>query len=185
MNRTGFKVMMLVMTLGGLVVAPAYGQESLRSGLDKCASISNAAERLFCFDSLAAGQDDQARANNSVAPTPSASMSASGSSPVAAARPTRPVVNPDNTGSTDFGLELEQVKQGPQTLTSRYAGAFTGWTGDTVFQLQNGQVWKQVETGRLSFRAENPVITIRRGWFGAFYLKVEGANKQVRVKRIK
>jgi len=173
------------MTLSGLAAMPATAQESLRSGLDKCASISNAAERLFCFDSLAAGKESPARSSNAATATPSATMSASSSAPVAAARPTRPRVNPDNAGSNDFGLELEQVREGPQTMTSNYAGTFTGWKGDTVFQLENGQVWKQVESGRLSFRAENPVITIRRGWFGAFYLKVEGANKQIRVKRIK
>lgn len=185
MNRTGFKVVMLVMTMGGLAVTTATAQESLRSGLEKCAAISNAAERLFCFDSLAAGGESQAASSRPATAAPVTQDRGSSRTPVAAARPARPAVSPGGPGGDNFGLELEQAKEGPQTMTSNFAGTFTGWAGDTVFQLENGQVWKQVESGRLSFRAERPVITIRRGWFGAFYLKVEGANKQIRVKRIK
>ena len=70
-------------------------------------------------------------------------------------------------------------------ITSRYVGEFEGWEGDTVFELENGQVWKQSESGRLSWRAINPEITIKRGMFGGYRLSVEGVNKSVRVVRLK
>ncbi len=179
MKRIGFSVILLALLTAG----PANAQESLRQGLERCASIRNAAERLFCFDSLAAGN---------VATEPAQSSSAQVARPVAntpVARP--PASNPapprreTSAEGGDFGLELEKTREGPQSISSRYDGTFDGWDGDTVFRLENGQVWQQAESDRLAFKAERPVITIRRGWFGVYYLKVEGANKQIRVKRIK
>ncbi len=184
MNRSGLSVMALVMTFGGLAAAPAAAQDSLRAGLDNCAAIRNAAERLFCFDSLAAGTEARMQSNSAATEVSTTPGTSTNSMPAAAARPPRQPAGNANDGG-DFGLELEQAREGPQTLTSYYDGSFTGWTGDTVFPLENGQVWKQVESGRLVVRAERPLVTIRRGWFGAFYLKVEGSNKQIRVKRIK
>ena len=185
MNRPGLSVMALVMTFGGFAAAPAAAQESLRAGLDNCAVIRNAAERLFCFDSLAAGTEARMQSNSAATEVSTTTSTTTNSMPVAAARPPQqPATNANNDGG-DFGLELEQAREGPQSQSSRYDGSFTGWTGDTVFPLENGQVWKQVESGRLVVRAERPQVTIRRGWFGAFYLKVEGSNKQIRVKRIK
>lgn len=185
MKKSGIRLLALSLFLGGYTAVPAAAQESLQSGLDKCAAIRNAAERLFCFDSLAAGKESTPPTASSGGAQAAATSASSGTAPAAAARQTRPPVSQRDNDDSGFGLELANQRSGPQSLTSRYDGTFTGWTGDTVFTLENGQVWKQVETDRLSFSAERPVITIRRGWFGAFYLKVEGANKQIRVKRIK
>lgn len=191
-NRTGLSISALVIAFASLVATPAAAQQSLRAGLEKCATITNAAERLFCFDSLAADQDAP-QPNSGAAASTTTRTSSSMSTPVASARPPMQPTSQPPTDATSgpasdnssFGRELEQTREGPQSITSRYSGSFTGWSGDTEFELENGQVWRQVETGRLVFDAERPVITIRRGWFGAFYLKVEGANKQIRVKRVK
>jgi hypothetical protein len=71
------------------------------------------------------------------------------------------------------------------TIVSPLVGEFTGWDGDTVFQLENGMVWKQDETDRYFTRAlVNPVVTIKAGMFSSWRLSVEGYNKWVKVKRI-
>jgi hypothetical protein len=50
--------------------------------------------------------------------------------------------------------------------------------------LENSQVWRQAEEGRLVFRSTAPLITIRRGAFGTYRLSVEGINRSVRVRRL-
>ncbi len=71
------------------------------------------------------------------------------------------------------------------TIVSRIAGPFNGWDGDTVFTLENGMVWKQSESHRFYIsEIQNPVVTIDKGLFGSWRLKVEGYNKEIQVKRI-
>lgn len=79
-----------------------------------------------------------------------------------------------------FGLENE----GQQSISSRIDGEFRGWDGDTIFKLENGQVWKQTNPGSVYYRANRPKVTITREFFG-FRMEVEGLNKRVQVKRIK
>lgn len=87
----------------------------------------------------------------------------------------------------EFGRErTKQASEGSlKKIRSRYVGEFTGWDGDTVFTLENGQVWQQIESGRMSWRATNPMITIKRGFMGSYQLSVEGVNRRIRVKRIR
>jgi hypothetical protein len=70
-------------------------------------------------------------------------------------------------------------------ITSRILGPFKGWSGKTVFTLENGMVWQQVEDDRASIVAESPSVTISPGTFGSWRLKVEGSNRTTLVKRIK
>lgn len=70
-------------------------------------------------------------------------------------------------------------------VVSRIVGPFKGWFGKTEFQLENGQVWQQVEDDRFPFNAESPGVTIVPGAFGSWRLKVEGSNRTTLVKRIR
>lgn len=169
---------MRILNICLLLLATAAGSASAdtRQDIEKCAAIRNAAERLFCFDNMAA---ELSGAGMSAMPAPAESAK---NKPAATGRAT--AVTPPPAQEDSFGLEMEQVRDSADRIQSRYDGTFNGWDGATVFRLENGQVWKQAESGRLSMKAERPVITIKRGWFGAFYLKVEGANKSIRVKRV-
>ena len=86
----------------------------------------------------------------------------------------------------EFGAELIGGREtlGPDEIQSRLVGEFVGWRGNTTFTLENGQVWRQAEEGRLVFRSDAPLITIRRGAFGTYRLTVEGVNRSVRVRRL-
>ena len=71
-------------------------------------------------------------------------------------------------------------------LVARLVGNFTGWGNNTVFKLDNGQVWEQVDDSMLSIGAiKNPKVTIKKGLISAYYLSVEGVNDSVLVRRIK
>lgn len=70
-------------------------------------------------------------------------------------------------------------------VVSRIVGPFKGWFGKTEFQLENGQVWQQVEDDRFPFNADSPGVTISPGAFGSWRLKVDGSNRTTLVKRIR
>ena len=84
-----------------------------------------------------------------------------------------------------FGSErMTQTEEETDQITSRILGEFKGWSGHTEFQLENGQVWKQSSTGLLIVRINNPTVTIKKSFFGAYNLTVEGVNSTIKVKRI-
>jgi hypothetical protein len=173
----------------------------------KCARIASDAQRLSCYDRLAtelielgvsgATDDVAERSVGQTPPTAAVPPAPSDSGP--AVSPDRSVSAPSPavasgggaaavaTNEQGFGLERVENAQGKdiKSIQSRYVGEFTGWEGDTTFTLENGQVWQQIESGRMSWTATNPVITIKRGFMGSYMLSVEGVNKKVRVKRIK
>lgn len=74
----------------------------------------------------------------------------------------------------------------PDKIVSRLTGSFRGWTGNTQFRLENGQVWQQTDdTSFGGVSLESPQVTIDKGMFGAWYLRVEGYNSRAKVKRIR
>lgn len=71
-------------------------------------------------------------------------------------------------------------------IVAHFEGEFRGWTGKTSFPLDNGQVWEQIEPGRLvAKRVNNPEVTIKPAMMGTWMLRVEGYNRSVRVQRVK
>lgn len=72
-------------------------------------------------------------------------------------------------------------------IVSRILGEFRGWRGsETVFELENGQVWKSTDPGaRLAVKLNNPTVTLTPGMMNSWFLKVEGYNSKVRVMRLK
>lgn len=68
-------------------------------------------------------------------------------------------------------------------VTSRIAGAFKGWRPGTTLTLENGQQWRVSDESSLVTRAlDRPAVTIERGAFGQWWLRVEGYNSAARVK---
>lgn len=73
------------------------------------------------------------------------------------------------------------------TIVSRIQGHFTGFTGNTRFVLENGQVWEQHNDGnRLTgVSLTNPQVTLKPSVIGnAWYLQVEGYNTTAKVRRV-
>ena len=67
-------------------------------------------------------------------------------------------------------------------IESRIISDFNGWSGDTIFELQNGQTWKQDKYQYKYFYAYRPKATIVEIG-GRNVMTVKG--KSIRVKRIK
>ena len=87
---------------------------------------------------------------------------------------------PSASGS-DVGFENARREE----FTSNIKGTFKGWYGNTLFELENGQVWQQVGGGSQPMNLESPSVTIRPGSFGSWRLQVEGYNQTATVKRIR
>jgi hypothetical protein len=64
-------------------------------------------------------------------------------------------------------------------------GHFNGWAGHTVFTLDNGEVWKQAESGSYSCPdIDNPKVTIKPMILGSWLMYVQGCSQSVRVERV-
>jgi hypothetical protein len=199
-----------------LFVWPLAQAQSTASAFTKCARIANDARRLSCYDRLASDlielgistmDTPQAAAGPVTTTNPASTESAPAATAKTSTRSAPPQTKavtvtesttavvaataPDASAATvegEFGLERTEAKQARELkkIQSRYAGEFNGWDGDTEFPLENGQVWKQIRSGRLAWHADHPMITIdRKGFMGAYRLSVEGVNRKVIVRRIK
>lgn len=73
-----------------------------------------------------------------------------------------------------------------QKFSTHLLGNFSGWSGNTSFTLNNGQVWKQAESGAGSCPTiQNPEVTIKPMILGSWLMYVQGCNESVRVERVK
>lgn len=113
-----------------------------------------------------------ATAANSIADKTTASAAPT----VASAATTVEAPSDDN-----FGKPAPQADQ----MRSRISGTFTGWTGDSQFVLENGQVWQQRYDTRWKTELDNPEVIITRHMLGLHRMEVVGTGKSVPVKRIK
>jgi hypothetical protein len=152
-----------LLTASVLLGNAALSQSSVPAAdLGDCAAIERDVERLACYDALA---------RRTTADEP----------------PIAPATASESAAAIDaFGSELIESDDidTPQEIRSRLIGEFAGWRGNTEFRLENGQVWRQAEEGRLVYEADAPLVTIRRGAFNSYRLSVEGVNRTVRVRRI-
>jgi len=97
-------------------------------------------------------------------------------------------VDPEESfGRSDLMEEqrLRQERKEPGEISSRLKGPFKGWRGNTVFELENGQRWVQMDDDTFYISEKmNPMVTIRKGILGTYYLSVEGFGSRCRVKRL-
>jgi hypothetical protein len=68
-------------------------------------------------------------------------------------------------------------------IESRIDGDFNGWDGETVFALQNGQIWRQAAYDYYYQYAYNPSVLIYPASDGR-RMKVDGADRTIPVERL-
>jgi len=136
--------------------------------LKTCAKTADRDARIACYEALGR-QVLQAGANPA---TGAATATAE-----AAATPTMR----DDLGGGQFSDKAEpadDVNRG--LLTSCKMGPTNRW----YFYFDNGQVWKQVNNGRVHFDDCKRVATISKDWFG-YTLEIEGRKGKIRIARVK
>ena len=76
------------------------------------------------------------------------------------------------------------IAQSGGVVESRIDGEFTGWEGETIFKLMNGQIWQQASYAYTYHYAYGPKVLIYRSG-GGYKMKVEGVNGEIAVRRLK
>lgn len=62
---------------------------------------------------------------------------------------------------------------------------FRGWDGNTVFSLDNGQVWRQRLRGRYFHRGDDTSVVISKNLFGFWEMTMTSSGRTVGVTRVK
>jgi hypothetical protein len=69
-------------------------------------------------------------------------------------------------------------------IESTLAGDFNGWEGETIFKLDNGQIWEQAEYNYTYSYSYRPEVTIYQT-SGGCRMKVEDEEETILVRRIR
>jgi hypothetical protein len=72
----------------------------------------------------------------------------------------------------------------PDVIESRIEGDFEGWDGETIFKLDNGQIWQQASYAYRYHYAYRPEVVIYRSG-GGYRMRVEDVSDTIPVKRLK
>ena len=88
------------------------------------------------------------------------------------------ILREQNEEVREASLDFEQVSQ--------IKGDFSGWTGETYFRLENGQIWQQRLRGRYTYIGPpNPEVRITRNFMGFYKLTVIETDRGVGVSLVR
>ena len=140
-------------------------------------------EQLAAFNAWLAAYKPASTAAQAAATLTPAIPAAAVAAPLPAAAD--PTAAPAAGSVSSFGKEMvsAETRGEPVRIESRITGTFTGWRGNTVFKLDNGQVWKQADSSTYDTRLENPPVVIKRLGFG-YLLSLTGHGATVFVTRV-
>ena len=80
--------------------------------------------------------------------------------------------------------ESEKTKQSDSDFEARLTSDFTGWTGKTIFKLDNGQVWRQRSSANYRHRGSDRRVTFKKNWMGGWEMTVVSSGKTVLVREV-
>lgn len=149
---------------------------------EDCAKISAAQERLACFDRVFGAEGE----TESVAPA----ATATSDNPASAAVPASAgaaagvaAVEPSAAPEADFGRKKTKADLEGEALVSGIAAIGRDAYDRLIIELDNGQVWRQVEYKRFPVEA-GQAAEIRHGAFGSYKLYIKGKKRWTRVRRV-
>ena len=73
---------------------------------------------------------------------------------------------------------------GPDLVESQIDGEFTGWEGETIFKLTNGQIWQQSSYAYTYSYSYRPKVLIFRAG-GGYQMKVDGVDGRISVMQLR
>jgi hypothetical protein len=187
---------MRLITLGivyALGLAPAAFAQSSPDAFDACAREKDATVRLACFERAVAAR----HATTATAPAQPAAAAAKPTPAQPAAAPSAAAATnaaPARAPDSEIGLEHRQLRKlhpdrpetalGAVLLEARVVRVLERRPLISAFELDNGQVWEQIETVSDLWVKPKETVTIRQGLMGGFILK-SAAGPTVRVHRTK
>lgn len=149
--------MFIFAALVPIIAAPAVAQDGLQGRLVACANLAEAAARHACFDALVP------------------ELKASSEAPFGATTKLSALTAP--TLETTKPVEPDNVTLAVKSVTPSADGKLR-------FTMENGQVWKQVDTTQLRNVGKGPwTAEIRKASLGSFLLSLND-GRAVRVGRV-
>jgi len=97
-----------------------------------------------------------------------------------------PVVQkPPSKMTKEEKVEAEKIKEQLNAdIVAKVVPAFRGWSGKTIFRLDNGQVWQQRMAGSMRYKGPDNTVTIRRNQLGKYILTHDDTGRGIGVVRI-
>ena len=173
---------LLLLLISIFLASPAHA-DTARDALAeiaKCADIADSSERLKCFDAAVP------RAKSALAEPVQQAKDKGGILDWFGFSRGKPVLKPE-----DFGKQQAQQPQ-PGEITEITAGVIEfakTVRGKSVFILDNGQVWRQLDADITQVRDPSPdermKVRIETGAMGSYDLMIEGRNGIIKVTRLK
>jgi hypothetical protein len=169
-----------------LGIASAVAQEVPQTIVD-CVDLKRDAARLACFDREVAQltQRPAGVASTPIAPTPPAPIA----TPVAPTpQPSAAVKNDDFGMSGDLARKRAATQKDVEKPAESIEATLTKVTakpyGELVFELDNGQVWQQLEAKKNFEIKEGTKVRIKKGAMGSFFL-IADSGIATRAKRVR
>jgi hypothetical protein len=93
-------------------------------------------------------------------------------------------VSNEKVATTAVDKAIKEMKvSDPEVIQSRIVGPFTGYTGTTVFTLENGQRWAQSQRDTAYYpKMDSPPVVIIKAGFG-YRMYIQGASA-IRVSKV-
>ena len=82
----------------------------------------------------------------------------------------------------DLG-ELPDRSDTAKEFEATVVGEVDGWSGKTVFKLNNGQIWVQRGNERSNKQLSNPSVSVKQNFLGFYVMTFKETGQKVRVKR--
>ncbi len=159
-------------------VLPAFAQQA-----------GNLQERMSAAEFYDAGLNklsaqELATLNQWLATHEGSSVGAGAASPAAAAADVSSAAAAEPAIQPLAGTRRPSTKR--QAFQARVVGSFTGFSGDTLLSLDNGQQWQQVGDDKpMCNAADSPQVKIKPTLFGNWLMDVPSCNLLVHVQRVK
>ena len=96
----------------------------------------------------------------------------------------RPVMHPVFRAE-DVTATKKKAPKWQVFFKTRIVGGFKGWEKGTPFTLDNGQIWKiESDSAYYPEAPDNAHVTIERGFFGSYWMKVDTISRKIKVRRV-
>jgi len=156
--------------LGATLLLAAGSVNAQQEALQQCAGIEDSLERLVCYDNIAKqSQGDSKQAERQKSNTQEMTSQQESSS-----------------SQQTFGMEHKDKEEGQVDrieveVASKEQGPYKKWR----ITLNNGQVWKQTDSGGYFPWDDDDTYYIERGALNSFFFGREDSNRRMRVQRVR
>ena len=174
------------------IVASAPATAQTPTGMMKCVAIARDAERLACFDAAMVNTSPEARGAAALRTAETARINAEEAAAAAVTARDRAeseaVARRDGFGAENVISRADRFAPPPgqlQEVETSITEMLTNTSGLGVFLLENGQLWKQVDTAGLPNIRVGDRVLMTRAPLGGYKLNFVKQKRWVLVKRVR